>query len=85
MYSANLLVHVVGAFALSQLLFSNQQIKYDRLDSKNATNVLHEALDRVVTAFSFFIPVGVELLSVGAVLRLLVYAIATLYGLYIAR
>ena len=80
MYSSSFLVHLVGGIALSQLILKDQH-QFDSLNTKNTTDALHNALDTFVAVFSFLPDVGIEALSVGAVLRVIVYAIATLYVL----
>ena len=86
--STGLLVHVAGVVVVSQLLFVGKYREqlFESLN-KNATGVLHDAVDKFADAVSLIFPVRGQTvgLGVGTVLQWLVYGAAALYAVYLAR
>ncbi|XP_064395396.1 cholesterol 7-desaturase nvd-like [Halichondria panicea] len=80
--SISLLIHIAGLIAVSQFIFSGnyeQQIN-DSLNG-NVTGTLERVLDTVSSA----LPFSSDVVSVGWLLRMLLYSAATVYILYIGR
>ncbi len=84
--SMSLLIHIAGLIAVSQLIFSggHEQNVHDSLNG-NMTGIFHGALERVVDVMSSAVPFSSDVVSVGWLLKVLLYSAATLYILYIGR
>lgn len=79
--TVGLLVHIAGVVALSQLILTGNKYRQDFYDKLNNGTVLRETFNKFFDNLSVAMP----LIGVGTLLQSLLYLIATLYVLHLAR
>lgn len=75
--SPSLFLHIAGVLAISQLFFGRSHYVFTSDLNKNATGIVHDAVDQLLELLPFS--------SVVTTVMMLVYLVAVLYGIYLAR